>query len=82
VPPRGRYGKFRPKQVLADRAYDSKRHRQQLRERGIRPRIAKRGDHFVRGGTLSNALLLKEHHAVRQHHRCRHKPGVMRRRQR
>ena len=42
VPPTGRYGKFRPKALLADRAYDSRHHRQALRERGITPRIAKR----------------------------------------
>jgi len=42
VPPTGRYGKFRPKTLLADRAYDSRRHRQALKERGITPRIAKR----------------------------------------
>jgi transposase len=41
VPPTGRYGKFRPKTLLADRAYDSRRHRRALRERGITPRIAK-----------------------------------------
>jgi transposase len=34
---------FRPKTLLADRAYDSKKHRKALRERGITPRIAKRG---------------------------------------
>lgn len=43
VPPTGRYGKFRPKTLLADRAYDSRKHRQALKERGITPRIAKRG---------------------------------------
>jgi transposase len=43
VPPTGRYGKFRPKTLLADRAYDSRKHRQELKERGIKPRIAKRG---------------------------------------
>ncbi len=43
VPPTGRHGKFRPKALLADRAYDSRRHRRELRERGITPRIAKRG---------------------------------------
>jgi transposase len=42
VPPTGRYGKFRPKTLLADRAYDSRRHEKALRERGITPRIAKR----------------------------------------
>ena len=42
VPPTGRYGKFRPKTLLADRAYDSRAHRQALRQRGIAPRIAKR----------------------------------------
>lgn len=42
VPPTGRYGKFRPKALLADRVYDSRRHREALRERGITPRIAKR----------------------------------------
>jgi transposase len=42
VPPTGRYGKFRPQTLLADRAYDSRRHRAALRERGITPRIAKR----------------------------------------
>jgi transposase len=43
VPPTGHYGKFRPKALLADRAYDSRAHRKALRERGITPRIAKRG---------------------------------------
>jgi transposase len=42
VPPTGRYGKFRPKTLLADRAYDSRRHRDALRERDITPRIATR----------------------------------------
>jgi transposase len=42
VPPTGRYGKLRPKMLLAHRAYDSRRHRKALRERGITPRIAKR----------------------------------------
>jgi IS5 family transposase len=42
VPPTERHGKFRPKTLLADRAYDSRKHRNQLRERGIVPRIAKR----------------------------------------
>jgi transposase len=49
VPRTGRHGKFRPKQLLADRAYDSNRHRQALRERGIRPRIAKRGSEHGSG---------------------------------
>ena len=43
VPPVGAHGKFRPKALLADRAYDSKRHRAELRARGIVPKIAKRG---------------------------------------
>src|SRR5580704_4617978 len=30
VPPTGRYGRFRPKALLADRAYDSRRHRKEL----------------------------------------------------
>lgn len=42
VPPTGRHGKFRPTHLYADRAYDSKRHRQQLHERRITPKIAKR----------------------------------------
>ncbi len=42
VPPTGAHGKFRPKALLADRAYDSRKHRNALRERGITPRIAKR----------------------------------------
>ncbi len=42
VPPTGVHGKFRPKALLADRAYDSRKHRNALRERGITPRIAKR----------------------------------------
>ena len=41
-PPTGVHGKFRPKALLADRAYDSRKHRNALRERGITPRIAKR----------------------------------------
>ena len=43
VPPVGPHGKFRPAALIADRAYDSKRHRAELRARGIKPRIAKRG---------------------------------------
>jgi transposase len=43
VPATGRFGKFRPKVLFADRAYDSRGHRQALRERGIAPRIARRG---------------------------------------
>jgi transposase len=43
VPPTGRHGKFRLKTLLGDRAYDSRHHRRALRERGITPRIAKRG---------------------------------------
>lgn len=42
VPPTGRHGKFRPKCLYADRAYDSRAHRRALRARGITPRIAKR----------------------------------------
>jgi transposase len=42
VPPTGRYGKFRPQALLADRAYDSHSHREALRERGITPKIAQR----------------------------------------
>jgi transposase len=42
VPPTGRHGKFRPKTLLADRAYNSRKHRTALTERGITPRIAKR----------------------------------------
>ncbi len=46
VPPVGAHGKFRPKTLLADRAYDSRRHRAELRDRGITPKIAKRNtDH-------------------------------------
>lgn len=37
VPPTGRHGKFRPKTLLADRAYNSRKHRTALRERGITP---------------------------------------------
>lgn len=42
VPPIGAHGKFRPDALLADRAYDSRRHRAELRARGITPKIAKR----------------------------------------
>jgi transposase len=35
-------GKLRPKVLLADRAYASRRHRAELRDRGITPKIAKR----------------------------------------
>lgn len=46
VAPVGPHGRFRPGVLLADRAYDSRRHRAELRERGITPRIAKRNtDH-------------------------------------
>ena len=62
VPPTGRHGKFRPKSLLADRAYDSRRHRSALRERSITPKIAKRNtthgsalgkDHWVIERTIS-----------------------------
>jgi IS5 family transposase len=33
----------RPRKLYADRAYDSERHREQLRARGINPHLAKRG---------------------------------------
>ena len=42
VPPTGRHRRFRPKALLGDRAYDSAKHRSELRARGIKPRIAKR----------------------------------------
>jgi transposase len=42
IAPVGPHGKFRPKVLLADRAYDSRRHRDELRTRGITPKIAKR----------------------------------------
>jgi len=42
VVPVGAHGKFRPQALLADRAYDSRRHRAELRARGITPKIAKR----------------------------------------
>ena len=45
IPPvRGKPGppRRRPRQVFADRAYDSEPHRRRLRGRGIRPRIARR----------------------------------------
>jgi transposase len=42
----------RPDRLFADRGYDSQRHREQLRQRGIRPYIAKRrtehGSHLGR----------------------------------
>ena len=46
IPPvRGKPGRprRRPREVFADRAYDSQPHRRRLRGRGIRPRIARRG---------------------------------------
>ena len=43
IPAVGPWGKFRPGQLLADRAYDSHKHRRQLKKRGIQPRIPKRG---------------------------------------
>jgi len=49
VPPTGRHGKFRPRRLYADRAYDSKHHRRELRERGITPKIAKRNSQHGSG---------------------------------
>lgn len=46
VPPvRGKVGRprQRPEELYADRAYDSEAHREELRKRGIKPRIARRG---------------------------------------
>jgi transposase len=42
IAPVGPHGRFRPKVLLADRAYDSRHHRDELRARGITPKIAKR----------------------------------------
>ena len=42
IAPIGPHGKFRPGAVVADRAYDSRRHRAELRARAIGPKIAKR----------------------------------------
>jgi transposase len=42
IAPIGARSKFRPQVLLADRAYDSRRHRTELRQRGITPKIAKR----------------------------------------
>ena len=45
IPPiRGKVGapQFKPKEVFADRGYDSDPHRHQLHERGIQTRIARR----------------------------------------
>lgn len=52
IPPvRGRRGRprRRPDAVYADRAYDSERHRDQLRDKGITPRIARRGEEHGSG---------------------------------
>jgi IS5 family transposase len=38
IAPVGPHGKFRPAVLLADRAYDSRRHRAELRDRGSRRR--------------------------------------------
>ena len=43
IPATGAHYKFRPDAVLADRAYDSRKHRRELKQRGIKPRIPKRG---------------------------------------
>ena len=46
VPPvRGKAGRprRRPRSLYGDRAYDSKRHRQGMRRRGIKPKFARRG---------------------------------------
>ena len=46
MPPlRGRVGQplKRPRQLLADHGYDSDNHRREVRKRGIKPRIARRG---------------------------------------
>lgn len=52
IKPVGAHGKFRPAVVLADRAYDSRRHRAELRARGITPKIAKRNtEHGSKLGT-------------------------------
>lgn len=46
VAPVGRHGRFKPRALLADRAYDSRRHRAELSARGITAKIARRNtDH-------------------------------------
>ncbi len=52
IPPvGGRVGRprRRPLRVYADRAYDSRAHRQELRRRNIRPYLAKRGEEHGSG---------------------------------
>jgi IS5 family transposase len=56
IPPvRGKRGRprRRPDSLYADRAYDSDKHREELRDKGIDPQIAKRGtDHGSGLGTI------------------------------
>ena len=59
IPPvAGKIGRRRPKSVYADRAYDSQRHRDQLRNLGIEPFLAKRNTAAVSAFIVgwSNAL--------------------------
>jgi IS5 family transposase len=42
IPPIGAHVRFRPARLYADRVYDSRRHRSQLRARGITPHLARR----------------------------------------
>jgi transposase len=52
IPPvRGRRGRprSRPDELYADRAYDSDKHRKELRDKNITPRIARRGEEHGSG---------------------------------
>ena len=46
---RGQLGRRRPRRLYADRAYDSRRHRQELRRLHIAPSLARRGAEHASG---------------------------------
>jgi len=61
----------RPKRLYADRAYDSKAHREQLRQRGIRPYLAKRGQPHGSGLGVSRWVIERTLSWLHQNRRLR-----------
>lgn len=73
VPLQGRRGRPRkkPGELYADRAYDCEAHRQELRRRGIRPFLAKRGTEHGSGLGTKRYVVERTHAWLHQFRRLR-----------
>lgn len=71
VPGQVGHPRKRPKKLYADRAYDSKRHRQELKKRGIDPHIARRGAPHGSGLGIYRWVVERTHSWLHQFRRLR-----------